>query len=370
MRQSRLSLYMTAKLHTYAAGAFPMIQYIEHRKNREESMEKPVIGSVKLDGWAVLAPMAGVSDLAYRVIARRMGAAMTTTEMVSSRGLHYQNEKTEEMLRLDPGEHPVSLQLFGNDPDIMAEAARIVEAAGADMIDINMGCPMLKVVKNGDGSALMKNIPLAYDIVKAMTKAVSIPVTVKMRIGWSRASLNAPELAAVVEEAGAAAVTVHGRTKEELYSGHADWKEIARVVAEVRIPVFGNGDVTDGPSAKALMEETGCVGVAIGRAAWGNPWIFREVNRYLEKGEILPPPTRTERLHMAAEHLQGLVREKGEYIAIREMRAHASHYFHGLPRATTLRREIMKALTEEEFLRLLASYEEETCRTGIGSSKE
>lgn len=346
-----------------------MVQYIEHRKNREERMEKPVIGSVKLDGWAVLAPMAGVSDLAYRVIARRMGAAMTTTEMVSSRGLHYKNEKTEEMLKIDPGEHPVSLQLFGNDPDIMAEAARIVEGAGADMIDINMGCPMLKVVKNGDGSALMKNIPLAYDIVKAMTKAVSIPVTVKMRIGWSRASLNAPELAAAVEEAGAAAVTVHGRTKEELYSGRADWGEIARVVAAVHIPVLGNGDVIDGPSAKALMEETGCTGVAIGRAAWGNPWIFREVNAYLEEGQILPPPSRTERLHMAAEHLKGLVREKGEYIAVREMRAHASHYFHGLPRATALRREIMKALTEEEFLHLLASYEKETSSAGMDAYK-
>lgn len=332
-------------------------------------MEKPVIGSVKLDGWAVLAPMAGVSDLAYRVIARRMGAAMTTTEMVSSRGLHYQNEKTKEMLRLDPAEHPVSLQLFGNDPDIMAEAARVAEAAGADLIDINMGCPMLKVVKNGDGSALMKQIPLAYAIVKAMTEAVHVPVTVKMRIGWDRKSLNAPELAAAVEEAGAAAVTVHGRTKEELYSGHADWKEIARVVEAVHIPVLGNGDVTDGPSAKALMEETGCAGVAIGRAAWGNPWIFREVNAYLEEGRILPPPSRTERLHMAAEHLKRLVREKGEYIAVREMRAHASHYFHGLPRATALRREMMKALTEEEFLWLLASYEKETSSAEIDAYK-
>lgn len=323
-------------------------------------MEKPVIGGVRLKGWCVLAPMAGVSDLAYRVIAMAMGAAMTTTEMVSSRGLLYHNEKTEEMLAIDPSEHPVALQIFGNDPDTMAVAAKAAEAAGADMVDINMGCPMLKVVKNGDGSALMKNVPLAHDIVKAMVQAVRIPVTVKMRIGWSRETLNAPELAAAVEEAGAAAVTVHGRTKEELYSGQADWGEIRRVVDAVHIPVIGNGDVVDGRSAKALMEETGCAAVAVGRAAWGNPWIFREVNTYLETGEILPPPTREERLSMAERHLKGLVAEKGEYIAVREMRAHASHYFHGLPRATALRREIMKAESEAAFLALLEEYKRES----------
>lgn len=323
-------------------------------------MERPKIGAAVLDGWCALAPMAGVSDLAYRVIARRMGAALVTTEMVSSRGLHHRNEKTWEMMKLDPSEHPVSLQLFGNDPDVMAEAALCAEKAGADMVDVNMGCPMLKVVKNGDGSALMKDVPRAAAIVRAMVRAVSIPVTVKMRIGWSRASLNAPELAMAVEEAGAAAVTVHGRTKEELYSGRADWGEIRRVAEAVSIPVWGNGDVTDGPSAKALMEETGCAGVAVGRAAWGNPWIFREVNAYLERGEILPPPTREERLSMAEEHLRGLVAEKGEYIAVREMRAHASHYFHGLPRATALRREIMRAESEAVFLALLESYKAET----------
>lgn len=323
-------------------------------------MEKPVIGGVRLKGWCALAPMAGVSDLAYRVIAMAMGAAMTTTEMVSSRGLLYHNEKTEEMLAIDPSEHPVALQIFGNDPDTMAVAAKAAEAAGADMVDINMGCPMLKVVKNGDGSALMKNVPLAHDIVKAMVQAVHIPVTVKMRIGWSRETLNAPELAAAVEEAGAAAVTVHGRTKEELYSGQADWGEIRRVVDAVHIPVIGNGDVVDGRSAKALMEETGCAAVAVGRAAWGNPWIFREVNTYLGTGEILPPPTRDERLSMAERHLKGLVAEKGEYIAVREMRAHASHYFHGLPRATALRREIMKAESETAFLALLEEYKKES----------
>lgn len=323
-------------------------------------MERPSIGNVKLRGWCALAPMAGVSDLAYRVIAMDMGAAMTTTEMVSSRGIFHHNEKTLEMLKIDPTEHPVSLQIFGNDPAIMAEAGRAAEAAGADMVDINMGCPMLKVVKNGDGSALMKDAALAHDIVKAIVRAVHIPVTVKMRIGWNRSQLNAPELAQAVEEAGAAAVTVHGRTKEELYSGHADWGEIRRVVEAVKIPVWGNGDVVDGPSAKAMMEETGCAGVAVGRAAWGNPWIFREVNTYLAQGVVLPPPSREERLSMAERHLKGLVAEKGEYIAVHEMRAHASHYFHGLPRATALRREIMKAESEDAFLALLDAYKKET----------
>ena len=321
--------------------------------------QKPKIGPIELDGWAVLAPMAGVSDLAYRVIARRMGAAMTTAEMVSAKGLYYKNEKTRDMLKIDPGEHPVALQLFGSEPDIMALGAKEMEKAGADIIDINMGCPMQKVVKNGDGSALMKNVPLAAAVVKAMVQAVHVPVTVKMRLGWTRETENCVELAQAVEEAGAAAITVHGRTREDFYTGCADWEKIGEVVEAVHIPVFGNGDVVDGPTAARLMKETGCVGVAIGRAAWGNPWVFERVNTYLETGTILPPPTNEMRIAMAREHLHGLVKEKGERVAVKEMRAHASRYFHGLPEAASLRREIMKALTEEEFNRLLDAYVEE-----------
>ena len=319
--------------------------------------QKPKIRQIELDGWAVLAPMAGVSDLAYRRIARRMGASMTTAEMVSAKGLYYHNEKTQDMLKIDPSEHPVALQLFGSEPDIMALGAKKMEKAGPDVIDINMGCPMQKVVKNGDGSALMKDITLAQSIVKAMAEAVDIPVTVKMRLGWTRETENCVELARAVEEAGAAAITVHGRTREDFYTGKADWKKIGEVVKAVSIPVFGNGDVVDGPSAKAMMEETGCAGVAIGRAAWGNPWVFQRVNTYLAKGEELPPPTDEMRLAMAREHLHGLVLEKGENPAVREMRAHASRYFYGLPEAASLRREIMKALTEKEFNHVLDVYE-------------
>ena len=322
-------------------------------------MKYPKIGNIELNGWACLAPMAGVSDLAYRVIAKKMGASLTTAEMVSAKGLYYRNEKTKEMLKIAPDEHPVALQLFGSDPDIMAWGAKIMEQAGPDFIDINMGCPMQKVVKNGDGSALMKNIPLAAAVIRAMVKAVQTPVTVKMRLGWSRDTLNAVELAQAAEEAGAAAITVHGRTREDFYTGKADWKEIQKVVEAVKIPVIGNGDVTDGKSAKDLMEETGCAAVAIGRAAWGNPWIFREVNTYLETGEIIPPPSWEMRLQMARRHLHGLCLEKGEYAAVREMRAHASRYFHGLPKATALRQEIMKETTEKGFNDVLDSYEKE-----------
>lgn len=322
-------------------------------------MKYPKIGNIELKGWACLAPMAGVSDLAYRVIAKKMGASLTTAEMVSAKGLYYRNEKTKEMLKIAPDEHPMALQLFGSDPDIMAWGAKIMEQAGPDFIDINMGCPMQKVVKNGDGSALMKNIPLAAAVIRAMVKAVQTPVTVKMRLGWSRDTLNAVELAQAAEEAGAAAITVHGRTREDFYTGKADWKEIQKVVDAVKIPVIGNGDVTDGKSAKDLMEETGCAAVAIGRAAWGNPWIFREVNTYLETGEIIPPPSWEMRLQMARRHLHGLCLEKGEYAAVREMRAHASRYFHGLPKATALRQEIMKETTEKGFNDVLDSYEKE-----------
>ena len=314
------------------------------------------IGNVSLDGNIVLAPMAGVTDLPFRLLCKEQGADLICTEMVSAKGIFYNNKNTEDLLRIDDRERPVSLQLFGSDPDIISEMAKNIEHRNFDILDINMGCPMHKIVRNGEGSALMKNVSLAADIVKSIVRAVSVPVTVKMRIGWDEKSINCIELAQAVEEAGAAAITVHGRTRSEMYMGHAHWDVIKRVVESVAIPVFGNGDVVDGISAKRLMEETGCAGIAIGRAAWGNPWIFRSVNAYLQDGSILSEPTAGEKLRMAELHLKGLVIDKGEYVAVREMRAHASHYFRGLRKATELRRGIMKAQSEKEFIDLLHVY--------------
>lgn len=232
------------------------------------------IGTVRLSAPVILAPMAGVCDLPYRVIAHRYGAALVCTEMVSDKGLLYHNVHTQDMLRIAPEEHPVSMQIFGADPHTMAKAAASVEEAGADIIDINMGCPVKKVVTNGEGAALMRDLPRAEAIIRAVVQAVSIPVTVKMRTGWNEEEFTAPELAKRAEAAGAAAVTVHGRTREQFYSGKADLKKIAAVVRAVSIPVIGNGDIIDGPSAARMFDETGCQAIMVGRGAQGNPWIF------------------------------------------------------------------------------------------------
>ena len=319
----------------------------------------------------LLAPMAGITDPAFRRLCIEQGCDFTFTEMVSAKGLHYNNKKTKELIDISPVERPCGVQLFGHEPEIIADTAkRLSEELNADSVssgnqkqiavfDINMGCPAPKITGNGDGSALMRSPALAARIIEAAVRAVSIPVSVKFRLGWDADSINAVEFAKMAESSGAAFVTVHGRTRMQMYSGTADWDKIAEVVNAVRIPVIGNGDVVDGPSAKRLMEETGCAAVAIGRAAWGNPWIFKAVDTYLETGEIMDPPSWEMRLAMSREHLHGLVLEKGEYAAVREMRAHASRYFNGLPQATALRREIMKALTEKEYNDTLDRYEEE-----------
>ena len=311
---------------------------------------KPLaIGSVVLDAPIILAPMAGVCDAPYRVIAHRYGAALVCAEMVSSQGIRYRNQHTEELLHIEEGEHPLSMQIFGSDPEVMAEAAAVVEEAGADLVDINMGCPVKKVVKNGDGSALMKDLPLAEKIIRAVVKAVSIPVTVKMRTGWDDTSFVAPELAKRAEDAGAAAVAVHGRTREQFYSGKADWQKIKAVVDAVSLPVIGNGDVVDGPSAAAMMKETGCQAVMVGRGAQGNPWIFPQIRHYLETGEVLPPPTPKEKYTQMLAHFEALLAYKGEYIGIREMRTHAAWYTHGLHGAAALRVRINRTRSAEEF---------------------
>lgn len=316
------------------------------------------IGNIKLETPLALAPMAGITDLPFRLICRRQGCGLTISEMVSAKGLLYKNVKTTEMLRIDAGERPTAIQLFGSVPEELAEAARIVEASGADIIDFNMGCPVAKIVNNGEGSALMKKPQLAHDILKAMVKAVKIPVTVKFRAGWDENNLNAAEIAKAAEAAGAAAVAVHGRTRQQFYEGKADWSVIAAVKQTVKIPVFGNGDIFTVADGKRMLEETGCDGLMIGRGADGNPWIFRELAAVL-RGETLPlPPTLEERLAQAEEHLQMLIEHKGEYISVKEMRRHISAYLKGMPHAAEFRGRFHKVDTQEQFSILLAEYKE------------
>lgn len=303
----------------------------------------------------VLAPMAGVTDLPFRLLAKEMGCSLVYSEMVSDKGLLYSNCHTLDMLRVDERERPVAVQIFGSEPDSMAAAAKVVAKAGADIIDINMGCPTPKIVKNGEGAALMRRPELAYEIMAAVAAAVPVPVTVKVRKGWDEGSVNAAEIAVLAERAGLAAVAVHGRTRDQFYAGQADWEIIRRVKERVTIPVLGNGDVRTPQDAVRLREVTGCDAVMVGRAAQGNPWLFKQIRHYLNTGEILPPPSVGERLEVLARHLAMLVEHKGEYIAIREMRRHAAWYTKGLPRAAEIRVRLNQAESREDFGRILAA---------------
>jgi tRNA-dihydrouridine synthase B len=314
------------------------------------------IGTVKLANPVILAPMAGVTDLPFRLLVKEMGCGLVYTEMVSDKGLIYQNEHTLDMLRIDDGERPVALQIFGSEPEPMAKAAKIVEKAGADIVDINMGCPTLKIVKNGEGSALMRTPELAYAIIASVVDAVQIPVTVKIRKGWNDSSVNAVQMAMLAEKAGAAAISVHGRTREQFYSGEADWSIIKAVKESVSIPVNGNGDVRSPQDALRLLTETGCDGIMIGRGAQGNPWLFRQVIHYLATGQLLPGPTMAERFDMTLRHLEMLVAHKGEHIGIREMRRHAAWYTKGLPHSAELRLKFNQAETREDFIAILNDF--------------
>lgn len=314
------------------------------------------IGEIKLAAPLALAPMAGITDLPFRLICRRLGCGMTVSEMVSAKGLLYKNVKTTEMLRIDDGERPTAIQLFGSVPEELAEAARMVEASGADIIDFNMGCPVPKIVNNGEGSALMKQPQLAHDILAAMVKAVKIPVTVKFRAGWDDSSRNAVEIAKAVEAAGVSAVAVHGRTRQQFYEGKADWGIIAEVKQAVKVPVFGNGDIFTVEDGLRMLEETGVDGLMIGRGADGNPWIFRELAAVLRGEERPAAPSLQERLAQAAEHLDMLIDYKGEHISVKEMRRHISAYLKGLPHAAEFRGRFHKVDTREQFMELLAEY--------------
>lgn len=312
-------------------------------KNSEKISEKTAdrrlkIGNVVLENNVMLAPMAGVTDLPFRLMCKEQGAGLLCMEMISAKAVHFNNKNTEALMEIHPEETPVSLQLFGSDPGLMAETAARIEERPFAILDINMGCPVPKVVNNREGSALMKNPKLAGEIIYAVAHAVKKPVTVKIRKGFDDDTVNAVEIARIAEANGAAAVAVHGRTREQYYSGKADWDIIRQVKEAVRIPVIGNGDVTDAVSAASLLGQTGCDGVMVGRASRGNPWIFREINSYLDTGVIPGRPTREEVCDMILRHAGLLCFCKGEYVAVREMRKHVSWYTAGYPHSAKLRR--------------------------------
>lgn len=317
------------------------------------------IGNIRLSAPVALAPMAGITDMPFRIICKELGCGLVVSEMVSAKGLLYKNVKTFDMLRIAQEERPAAIQLFGSNPMELARAAKIVEADGADIIDFNMGCPVPKIVNNGEGSALMKNPQLAYEILARMADSVKIPVTVKIRAGWDEKNINAPEIALLAEKAGVAAIAVHGRTREQYYNGKADWNIIKKVKETVKIPVFGNGDILTAADGLRMLKETGCDSLMIGRGADGNPWIFTEIINALNGNCGKYEVPLDVRLHMIERHLQMLKDFKGEVIAVKEMRRHAGAYLKGMPMAAEYRRRINELNTCEEFGALLLEYRNE-----------
>jgi nifR3 family TIM-barrel protein len=322
-------------------------------------IEQLRIGNVTLENNLILAPMAGVTDLPFRLLCKEQGAALCCMEMVSAKGIYYNNKNTESLLTVDERERPVSLQLFGSDPEIMAAMAAKIEHRNFDILDINMGCPVPKVVNNGDGSALMKNPVLAGKIIESMVKAIEKPVTVKIRKGFDEDHINAVEMAHVAQESGAAAIAVHGRTREQYYSGKADWSIIADVKSAVSIPVIGNGDILDARDVIAMKEQTGCDGFMIGRGAQGNPWIFHQILHYFETGEIIGKPPMEEMVKTMLRHAKLQIEFKGDYLGIREMRKHAAWYTAGYKGASKLRGRINDVESYEELESLFESFMKE-----------
>lgn len=297
------------------------------------------IGSVEIENPFVLAPMAGVTDLPFRKLCKEQGAGLICTEMVSAKAISFHNKNTESLMEIDPLEHPVSLQLFGSEPELMAEVAKSIEERPFDILDINMGCPVPKVVNNGEGSALLKDPKLIGRIIKAVSGAVKKPVTAKMRIGFEGYPVDPVEIAKIMEDSGAAAIAVHGRTRQQYYAGQADWETIRKIKEAVSIPVIGNGDVDSPEKAEALLKETGCDAVMIGRGVRGNPWIFRELNHYFLTGEKLSHPSIQEVREMILRHARMQIEKKGEFTGIREMRKHVAWYTAGMRHSAGLRRE-------------------------------
>ena len=296
------------------------------------------IGNVRIENPFVLAPMAGVTDMPFRTLCKEQGAGLICMEMISAKAISFHNKNTIALMKIDPCEHPVSMQLFGSEPELMAEVAKYIEDKDFDILDINMGCPVPKVVNNGEGSALLKNPELIVQIIKSVSSAIQKPVTVKVRIGFENAPVDIVEIARRAEDAGAAAIAVHGRTRQQYYSGTADWDIIRQVKEAVSIPVIGNGDVDSPLKAEALLKQTGCDGVMIGRAVRGNPWIFREMNHYFQTGELLPRPSSEEIREMILRHARAQIALKGEFTGIREMRKHVAWYTAGMRHSAGLRR--------------------------------
>ncbi|NLG05101.1 MAG: tRNA dihydrouridine synthase DusB [Clostridia bacterium] len=307
------------------------------------------IGNVELNNQLILAPMAGVTDLPFRLLCKEQGAGLLCMEMISAKAILHRNKNTIELLEIHPEECPVSLQLFGSDPQIISEMAKQIEERPFAILDINMGCPVPKVVNNGEGSALMKDPVLIGKIVYQTVRAIKKPVTIKIRKGFDDEHVNAVEIAKIAEANGAAAIAVHGRTREQYYSGKADWEIIAKVKDAVKIPVIGNGDISSAQSAVKIMEETNCDGLMIGRAAQGNPWIFSQLNTYFETGHMPKGPTKSEIAEMILKHAALLSQHKGEFKGLHEMRKHAAWYTAGFPGASKIRQRLNTIETYEEL---------------------
>lgn len=314
------------------------------------------LGNVKIPGRILLAPMAGVTDLPFRLLCREKGADLIYTEMVSAKGIYYKSKNTEALLEIREEERPVALQLFGSDPDIISSMAAKIENRNFDILDINMGCPVPKVVNNGEGSALLNNIPLAEEIIRKTVDAINKPVTVKFRKGFREGEEQAVEMAKAAEAAGAAAVAVHGRTREQYYSGKADWDVIRRMKEAVSIPVIGNGDIFCGRDAERMFEETGCDAVMVGRGARGNPWIFTQIKHYLATGEELPKPDMRELVSMILRHTEMQTEWKGELYGMREMRTHIAWYTSGYPHSASIRRRVNEIETIHDLERIFNGY--------------